>query len=156
MKDMRDYSIAEDAVRIYNVIAGELRSWIPEKGVEDFNFLWSQLWDTNWWYTLEKNTDYIYLDRDDGYHVTVQRCKLWRKERIYYMVYAEKDRTDEVWWKKLELVQSTQWVCHKFRWVRSLKHALYLGQYASENFRGLASPENFFLSKEEYDEAFKS
>jgi hypothetical protein len=30
-----------------------------------------------------------------------------------------------------------------------------LGELASENFMGLAYPENYFLSKEEYDEAFK-
>lgn len=156
MEDQRERSIVQDAMLISKVIAGELRSWIPEEGVEDFNFLWSQLWDLNWWYTLNKDTNYIYLDRDDGYHVTVQKCKLWRMEKTYYMVYVEKDITDEVWRKKMNLVQSTQWVCHKFRWVRSLKHALYLGQLASENFLGLAYPEQFFLTRDEYDEAFKS
>ena len=154
MKHERKGSIVDNAEHILGIIEGEDRSWIPSKGVEDFNFKWSQLWDLNWWFISENWDDrYIYLSRDDWYEVTVQRCELGKKKLRYYMVYVEKDLTDWIPW---ELVTDTQWTCHKFRWVRSLRHAMKLWELASENFMWLASPEDYFLTKEEYDEAFKN
>lgn len=142
----RDKSIKEDALLISSVIAGELESWIPEKDVERFNFEWSQLWDTNGWFTKDWNLDYFYLKRDDWFYVTVQRCHLWyRDEFTYWTVYIEKSQSD-LWWRL-----DTQTTCHTFSWVKSLKHALYLWEVCSELFLGLANFENYFLSEEEYD-----
>lgn len=145
MKDNRTKSIVEDAALISSVIGEEQKSWIPGKGVETFNFLGSQIRDLNWRFTKEWVKGYFYLKRDDWYEVTVQ--KWWWN---YWNVYVEKARTDEIWRSSEKIVNNNQTVCHKFNWVRSLKHALFIGQYASENFWGFASPENFFLIEEEY------
>lgn len=151
MKDEREKSIVEDAKLIQSIIAEEQKSWIPGEGVEEFNFLGSQLRDLNWRYTMEEEPWYFHLNREDWFHITVQKGFKW-----YWNVYVEKIRTDSLWHRKDELVHWNQSVTHTFHWVRSLKHALYIGQYASENFRGFASPEQFFLTKGEYDELFKS
>ena len=73
--------IAEQAVYINKLIAGEHKNWIPEKWVENFEFLWSHSFDQNWWYFLHKDFDYIYLDRNDWWKVTIQRCLKDIKEK---------------------------------------------------------------------------
>lgn len=158
MKDRRERSVVDNAMLIESIIAGELRSWIPEKGVEDFNFRWSQLWDIEWWYFRGDDRNYLYLDREWWYHVTVQKCYFNQQSvewPYYWNVYIEKEVTDKSLNIPEELVRHNQWVCHTFRWVRSLKHALYLWEVASENIMGFAYPEEYFLTRDEYDEAFK-
>ena len=152
----RERSIKEDAAVISEIIAGELKSWIPEKGVEDFNFKWSQLWDSDWWFMTEHwGQDYIYLNRPDWFQVTVQRCEIWYKwEYTYWTVYIERNITDRIWIPG-ELVHDNQGTCHTFRWVRSLKHALRLGEICWELMTGLANPEDYFLTRDEYDNRWK-
>ena len=150
MKHTTDWSIHDNAKLIQAMIEEEIRNWIPSKSVEDFNFKWSQLRDLNWRFiSSDGNKDYIYLNRDDWYDVTVQRCRKW--ELIYYFVYVEKELTDASIWIPQGLVTWTQSTCHTFRWVRSLKHAMKLWEIASENFMGLACPEDYFLTREERD-----
>lgn len=139
--------IAEQAVYINKLIAGEHKHWIPEKGVENFKFKWSNERDTNGWYTLRWQVDYLYLDREDWWHVTVQRCyNDFDEDYIYWNVYLEKECESRKKW----LIGWAQELCHKFKWVRSLKHALYLGEVASELALGLSNYSDFFLTREEY------
>ena len=151
MRKSRFRSIDEDATIISQLIGEEQESWIPGKGVESFNFLGSQLWDTDWWITDNAWSDYFYLNRDEHTLVTVQRCRLEsvdKRRKTYWNVYIERDITD---WKS---VNNNQTLCHTFRWVRSLKHALYLGEVAWELNLQVASPEDFYLTREEYDDFY--
>lgn len=140
-------SIADNAKLIEAIIEGEDRSWIPSKGVEDFNFKWNQIRDLNWRFVDEDNDKYMYLNRDDWFDVTVQKCK--HKDLTYYFVYIENEKTDASYWIPEGLVTWTQSTCHMFRWVRSLRHALKLGEICWELMTGLANPEDYFLTQEE-------
>ena len=131
-------SIVDNAKLIQAVIEGEDRSWIPSKGVEDFN----------WRFIAEDDDRYFYLNREDWYDVTIQKCK--QKDLTYYFVYVEKERTDSNWWiPEGWLVSWTQSICHTFRWVRSLRHAMKLWELWSELMMWLANPEDYFLTSEE-------
>jgi len=149
MKHTMKGSIADNAKLIQAMIEEEDRNWIPSKGVEDFNFKWSQIWDSNWRFVAEDDYRYIYLNRDDWYDVTIQKCQ--HRDLTYYFVYVESERTDSSYWFPWGLVTWTQGVCHTFRWVRSLRHAMKLGELWSELFLGLANPEDYFLTQEERD-----
>ena len=141
-------SIAEQAAYIDKLIAGEHKNWIPEKWVENFEFLWSHSYDENWWYFLHNDFDYIYLDRKDWWKVTLQRCcKDIKEKNIYWNVYLDKSIESP----EKSLIPAYQELSHKFRCVRSLKHALYLWEVASENELGIFNPSDFFLNKEEWD-----
>ena len=146
-------SIVDNAKLIQAIIEEEDRSWIPSKGVEDFNFKWSQIWDLNWRFIDKKNDDYIYLNRDDWFEVTIQRCRI--KELIYYFIYVEKELTDSSYWIPWGLVSWTQETCHKFRWVRSLRHAMKLWELWSELMMWIANSEEYFLTQEERHNAFE-
>lgn len=149
-------SIVDNAEYIASVIAEEDRNWIPSKGVEDFNFKWSQIRDLNWWFTSEERDWYYYLNRDDWYEVTVQTCELWYKKKRYYFVYVEKQVTDKNLNNPQEsLVQDTQGLCHMFRWVRSLRHAMKLGEFWWILELQVSNPEEYYLTREEYDDAFR-
>lgn len=137
-----------DNAAIYDIIAEEERSWIPEEGVAHFHFKWSSSRDTDWWYFKWDNHDYLYLDREWWYHVTVQRAHWWNNSDnkiSYWNVYIEKEITDE------DSVRANQSLCHTFRWVRSLRHALYLWEVSNEIALRVAYPANFFLTKEEWE-----
>ena len=156
MKHERTGSIHDNAKLIQAVIDEEDRNWIPSKGVETFNFRGSQLRDLDWWYTDNWWTDYLYLSRPDWFEVTVQRCHLWFKnEYTYWTVYIERNVTDRTYWIPWNLVRDNQWTCHTFRWVRSLRHALKLWELWTELLLGLANPEEYFLTEEEYDKMWK-
>ena len=146
MKHTMKGSIADNAKLIQARIEEEDRSWIPSKGVEDFHFKWSQNRDLNWRFIAD-NDNYIYLNRDDWFDVTVQRCKY--KDLIYYMVYVEYEKTDASYWFPQGLVTWTQETRHTFRWVRSLRHAMKLGEFWWELMLWLANPEDYFLTQEE-------
>lgn len=142
-----ELSIEENADIINWLLLGEEHNWFPNKWVEDFNFLWSQVRDLNWWYIKNWEVDYLYLDRDDWWHVTLQRCyNSCDEDYRYWNVYIEKDASNK-WF-----LGETQVLCHKFHWVRSLKHALYLGQIASELTLWLSHPEDFFITRKEWNE----
>ena len=139
--------IAEQAVYINKLIEGEHKNWIPEKWVENFEFLWSHSFDQNWWYTHNNDFEYLYLDRNDWWHVTVQRCyKDFDEDYIYWNVYIEKECES----RKKGLINCAQELCHKFKWVRSLKHALYLWEVASELELCVSDYSDFFLTWDEY------
>lgn len=144
---IEEVDIKKEATIIDWLIAGEHKHWIPEKGVEDFKFKWSNNWDTNGWYTHNWNVEYLYLDREDWWHVTVQRCyNDFDEDYIYWNVYIEKECES----RKKGLIGWAQELCHKFKWVRSLKHALYLGEVASELELWLSNYSDFFLTWDEY------
>ena len=148
MRHEMKWSIADNAKLIEAMIEGEDRSWIPSKGAEDFNFKWSQIRDLNWWFVAEDDDRYIYLNREDWFNVTVQRCKY--KDLTYYFVYIENEKTDSSYWFPWGLVTWTQETCHQFRWVRSLRHAMKLWEYWWELMLWLANPEDYFLTQEEW------
>lgn len=132
---------------IEELIAGEHKHWIPEKWVEDFKFKWSNPRDTYWWYFKDYNLDYLYLDREDWSKVTIQRCyKDFDEDFIYWNVYIEKECES-----RENFLEWTQALEHKFHWVRSLKHALYLWEVAWDACLGLFQKENYFLTRREYD-----
>lgn len=142
-----ELSIKDNVRVIEELIAGEHKHWIPEKGVENFKFKWSFESDTNSWYISRWNVEYIYLDREDWWHVTVQRCyNGFDEDYIYWNVYIEKECES----RKKGLIGWAQELCHKFKWVKSLKHALYLGEVASELELGLSNYSDFFLTRDEY------
>ena len=153
MKHTMKGSIADNAKLIQARIDEEIRNWIPSGSVEDFNFKWSQIRELNWRFVAEDTDKYIYLNRDDWYDVTVQKCQYGKL--TYYFVYVEKDRTDEIRNDPRKLVEWNQSVCHTFRWVRSLRHAMKLGEYGSEMFLGLANYDDYFLTKDERHNAFE-
>lgn len=141
-------SIADNAKLIQALIDEEDRNWIPSKGVEDFHFKWSQLRDLNGRFiSPDWNDKYLYLNRDDWFEVTIQSCKY--KELTYYFVYVENEKTDYSYWIPQELLEWNQSTCHQFRRVRSLRHAMKLGEYWWELMIWLANPEDYFLTKEE-------
>lgn len=149
MKTIEDFkdTYKKCASIIEEVIAGEHKNWIPEKGVEDFKFKWSNKRDTYWWYFRDYNLEYIYLDREDWWHITLQRCYTnFDEDYIYWNVYIEKECESRKKW----LISWAQELCHKFKWVKSLKHALYLGEVASELELGLSNYSDFFLTRDEY------
>ena len=147
-------SIADNAKLIQALIDEEDRNWIPSGSVEDFNFRWSQLRDLNGRFVSpDWNDKYLYFNRDDWYEVTVQKCQYGKL--TYYFVYVEKDRTDEIRNDPRELVKDNQWICHTFRRVRSLRHAMKLGEFGSEMFLGLANYDDYFLTRDERDHAFE-
>lgn len=150
MKHEMKGSIADNAAIIRALIEEEDRNWIPSKGVEWFNFLGSQLRDLNGRFVAEDTNDYLYLNRDDWFNVTVQKCHNF-KDLTYYFVYVEKDVDDKGIWIPQDLVPWTQCICHTFRWVRSLRHALKLWELWSELALWLAHPEDCFLTREERD-----
>ena len=145
ISDVRDLSIIENAALIDKLIAGEHKLWIPEKGVENFNFKWSQHWDLYWWYLKDKDFNYLYLDRPDWFKVTLQRSLHHLEEwyKVYWNVYVCKEITDP--W----CARHNQEVEHKFRWVRSLKHAMKLWEFAWELMLGLSDYSEYFLSDDE-------
>ena len=147
MKHTMKGSIADNAKLIQAMIEEEDRNWIPSKGAEDFSFKWSQLWDLNWRFVAEDDDRYIYLNREDWVDVTIQRCKY--KDLTYYFVYVENEKTDASYWFPWGLVTWTQGTCHTFRWVRSLRHAMKLGEFWWELMLWLANPEDYFLTQEE-------
>lgn len=153
MKHAMYGTLADNAARVKVLIEEEDRNWIPSGSVENFIPLGQQSRETNWWFVAEDTDKYIYLNRADWYDVTVQRCQ--HGKLIYYFVYVEKERTDEIWNDPRELVWWNQSVCHTFRWVRSLRHAMKLGEYGSEMFLGLANYDDYFLTKEERNNAFE-
>lgn len=153
MKHIMKGSIVDNAKLIQAMIDEEDRSWIPSKGVEDFSFKWSQIRDLNWRFVAEDDDRYIYLNRDDWFDVTIQRCK--HLDLTYYFVYIERECTDSSYWIPWGLVTWTQETRHTFRWVRSLKHALKLGEICWELMTGLANPEDYFLTRAEYDNMWK-
>jgi hypothetical protein len=142
-------SIVDNVKLIQAMIDEEDRNWIPSKGVEDFHFEWSQLRDLNWRFVAEDTNDYLYLNRDDWFEVTIQRWHF--KDLTYYFVYVEKEVDDKGIWIPQELVSWTQSICHTFRWVRSLRHALKLWELWSELALGIFHPEDYFLTKDERD-----
>lgn len=148
MKHKMIGSIVDNAKLIQAMIDEEDRNWIPSKGVEDFNFKWSQVWDLNGRFVDENDDRYIYLNRDDWFDVTIQRCR--QGDLTYYFVYIEIERTDSSYWIPEGLVTGTQSICHTFRWVRSLRHAMKLWEYWAELMRWLANPENYFLTQDEW------
>ena len=142
-----DVSILDNVRVIDELIADEHKHWIPEKGVEDFKYKGSNKWDSNSWYTHNWQVDYLYLDREDWWHVTLQRCyNDFDEDYIYWNVYIEKECESRKKW----LINWAQELCHKFKWVRSLKHALYLGEVASELELCVSNYSDFFLTREEY------
>lgn len=149
MKHVMHGTLADNAAKIKAIIEGEERSWIPSKGVENYVPLGQQPWETNWWFVAEDTDKYIYLNRDDWYDVTIQRCKY--KDLTYYMVYVEHEKTDSSYWFPQGLVTWTQSTCHTFRWVRSLRHAMKLGEYWWELMLWLANPEEYFLTQDEWN-----
>ena len=153
MKHVMHGTLADNAAKIKAIIEGEERSWIPSGSVENYIPLGQQPRETNWWFVAEDTDKYIYLNRDDWYDVTVQKCQYGKL--TYYFVYVEKERTDEIRNDPRELVWWNQSVCHTFRWVRSLKHAMKLGEYGSEMFLGLANYDDYFLTKDERHNAFE-
>ena len=138
-----------DVEAIYRIIYEEQKSWIPGEGLGHFTPRGSSSWDTDWWYFRNDDHDYLYLEREWWYHVTVQRCDVKGTEHHYWNVYIEKDITDG------DSVRANQTVSHTFRWVRSLKHALYLWEIAQELNLQVAHYEDFFLTKEEYDKFYE-
>lgn len=147
MKHTMKGSIVDNAKLIQAMIDREERSWIPSKGVEWFNFKWSQLRDLNWRFVAEDTDKYIYLNRDDWFDVTIQKCQYGKL--TYYFVYVEREITDETYWIPEKLLSNNQSTCHTFRWVRSLKHAMKLWEYWAELMLWLANPEDYFLTQEE-------
>ena len=132
---------------IDELIADEHKNWIPEEGVEWFKFKWSNERDNYWWYFIDYNLEYIYLDREDWSRVTIQRCyKDFEEDLVYWNVYIEREC------ESLEkFLNWTQALEHKFKWVRSLKHALYLWEVAWDACLWLFRKEQFFLTREEWD-----
>lgn len=147
MKHTMVGSIVDNAKLIQAMIEEEDRNWIPSKGAEWFNFKWSQLRDLNWRFVAEDDDRYIYLNREDWFDVTIQRCK--HRDLTYYFVYVEREKTDASYWFPQGLVTWTQSTCHTFRRVRSLRHAIKLGEYWAELMLWLANPEEYFLTQEE-------
>lgn len=154
MKYTMEGSISDNAKLIQAIIDEEDRNWIPSKGVEDFNFKWSQLRDLNGRFlSPDWNDKYLYLNRDDWFMVTIQRCQYGKL--TYYFVYVENEKTDSVYWIPQELVPWNQATCHQFRWVRSLRHAMKLWEFGWELMIWLANPEDYFITKEERHNAFE-
>lgn len=153
MKHEMKWSIVDNAKLIQAMIDGEDRNWIPSKGVEWFNFKWSQLWDLNWRFVAENDNRYIYLNREDWFDVTIQKCQY--NNLTYYFVYVENEKTDASYWFPWGLVTWTQSTCHTFRWVRSLRHAMKLWEYWAELILWLANPEDYFLTQDERNNSKK-
>ena len=147
MKHTMHGTLADNAAKIKALIDEEDRNWIPSKGVENYLPLGQQPWETNWWFVAEDTDKYIYLNREDWFDVTIQRCKY--KDLTYYFVYIENEKTDASYWFPWGLVTWTQSTCHTFRWVRSLRHAMKLGEYSGELMLWLANPEDYFLTQDE-------